>query len=84
MNITDLDVTFHHPGLEFLRPMTVFQQRYSIFHAKIVETVVTRLFYQKKHNWRKEMTFSEFQQSGFLECLKLLEKIDDVNSVLLD
>ncbi|KAJ3304848.1 Serine/threonine-protein phosphatase 2A regulatory subunit B'' subunit alpha [Kappamyces sp. JEL0829] len=45
-----------------------------------VETVVTRLFYSKQHNWRKEMTLQEFKKSQFYECLLNLEKVEDVNA----
>ena len=70
------DVTYNHPGLEFLAATTVFQKRY-------METVVTRLFYSKKRNTDKRMSFKEFVESGFLNNLKDVETLDDVNRVML-
>ncbi|KAJ3348832.1 Serine/threonine-protein phosphatase 2A regulatory subunit B'' subunit alpha [Kappamyces sp. JEL0680] len=71
--VTTQDVIQNHPGLEFLSSLPVFQNRY-------METVVTRLFYSKQHNWRKEMTLQEFKKSQFYECLLNLEKVEDVNA----
>jgi serine/threonine-protein phosphatase 2A regulatory subunit B'' len=68
-----LDVTFNHPGLEFLGSMSVFQNRY-------IETVTSRLFYSKRQNWKSDFSLAEFKKSGFLECLKNLERVDDVNT----
>ncbi|KAL2917066.1 hypothetical protein HK105_203498 [Polyrhizophydium stewartii] len=66
------DVTLHHPGLEFLSSLPVFQNRY-------VETVVTRLFYAKNKNWNKQMTFAEFKKSDFVARIQNLEHIEDIN-----
>ncbi|KAI8914507.1 hypothetical protein EDD86DRAFT_273568, partial [Gorgonomyces haynaldii] len=67
------DVTLNHPALEFLSQLPVFQTKY-------VETVVTRLFYSKTHNWNKNMTLQEFKKSLFLESLDNLDNVEDINS----
>ncbi|KNC97107.1 hypothetical protein, variant [Spizellomyces punctatus DAOM BR117] len=66
------DVCAHHPGLVFLRDMPVFQTRY-------VDTVVTRIFYDKTRNIVPRMTFKEFKKDGVMELVQGLEKEDDIN-----
>ncbi|KAI8926542.1 hypothetical protein BC831DRAFT_456106 [Entophlyctis helioformis] len=66
------DVTLHHPGLEFLSTLPVFQNRY-------VETVIARLFYAKTKNFNKLMTFTEFVKSKFTQSIKALEHVEDIN-----
>jgi serine/threonine-protein phosphatase 2A regulatory subunit B'' len=67
------DVTFNHPGLEFLSSMPVFQTRYA-------ETVVARVFYSKRQNSNSKMSLSEFKKSGFFDSLSSLERLEDVNA----
>ncbi|KAI8803596.1 hypothetical protein BJ742DRAFT_828103 [Cladochytrium replicatum] len=67
------DVVQHHPGLEFLSDMPVFQLRY-------VETVISRLFYIKTRNWTDSMSLSEFRKTGFADILRKLEQDDDINA----
>jgi serine/threonine-protein phosphatase 2A regulatory subunit B'' len=74
ISIVVQDVTLHHPGLEFLASMPVFQNRYT-------ETVVSRLFYSKRQNWNDKMSLSEFKKSRFFSCLNRLEEVEDVNAV---
>ncbi|KAI8813305.1 hypothetical protein BJ742DRAFT_789846 [Cladochytrium replicatum] len=67
------DVVKHHPGLEFLSEMPVFQLRY-------VETVISRLFYIKARNWTDSMGLSEFRKTGFANILRKLGQDDDINA----
>jgi hypothetical protein len=46
-----------------------------------VETVTSRIFFEKKRNWTNEMTFSEFTDSDILGLIKKLEQVEDMNSV---
>ncbi|KAJ3120091.1 Serine/threonine-protein phosphatase 2A regulatory subunit B'' subunit alpha [Nowakowskiella sp. JEL0407] len=72
LSIVVEDVVRHHPGLEFLSSVPVFQQRY-------VETVVSRIFYLKRLNCNDKMTFSDFKKLGLTECLFQLQMEDDIN-----
>ncbi|KAI9094555.1 hypothetical protein DFS34DRAFT_696063 [Phlyctochytrium arcticum] len=66
------DVCANHPGLQFLADMPVFQTRY-------VDTVVTRIFYDKTRNLVPRMTLKEFRKDGVLNLLLGLEREDDIN-----
>ncbi|KAJ3323998.1 Serine/threonine-protein phosphatase 2A regulatory subunit B'' subunit alpha [Boothiomyces sp. JEL0866] len=75
------DVVLHHPGLEFLNTLPLFQNRYSKTRLKIVETVITRLFYEKMNNTNPKMSFTEFKKVGFLNSLTRLEGTSDINTL---
>lgn len=47
----------------------------------IVETVTSRIFFEKRRNWTNEMTFMEFVDSDILALIKKLETVEDMNSV---
>jgi len=67
------DVVQHHPGLEFLSNMPIFQNRY-------IETVIARLFYSKPRNWNERMTLNEFRKVKFTQKLiNLQDEDDDIN-----
>lgn len=69
------DVVQHHIGLEFLRNMPLFQDRY-------VETVITRLFYALRHmHWSSTLTMAQFRKSRFIPMLRHLEECEDINEV---
>lgn len=46
-----------------------------------METVTSRIFFEKKRNWTNEMTFLEFVDSDILSLIKKLEDVEDMNSV---
>ncbi|OUM69060.1 hypothetical protein PIROE2DRAFT_57693 [Piromyces sp. E2] len=67
------DVVQYHPGLEFLSNMPIFQNRY-------IETVISRLFYNKPRNWNERMTLNEFRKVKFTQKLiNLQDEDDDIN-----
>ncbi|KAJ3267906.1 Serine/threonine-protein phosphatase 2A regulatory subunit B'' subunit alpha [Terramyces sp. JEL0728] len=74
------NVVLHHPGLEFLNTLPLFQNRYSTFSFTLVETVITRLFYEKMNNTNTKMSFLEFKKGGFLKSLTKLECTTDINT----
>ena len=55
-----------------------------IFNLNLVETVTSRIFFEKRHNWTNEMTFSEFTDSNILDLIKNLESVEDMNSVIFE
>ena len=63
--------------------MENFQINYGIKNMikRIVETVTSRIFYEKRNNWTNQMTFSEFVASDILGLIKKLETVEDMNSV---
>ncbi|KAI8838636.1 hypothetical protein BC829DRAFT_404358 [Chytridium lagenaria] len=69
----DFAVVDRHPGLEFLASMPVFQARY-------VETVTTRIFYEKKQNWSEKMTIPDLRRHPFLFSLRNVQQEDDINA----
>ncbi|KAJ3101283.1 Serine/threonine-protein phosphatase 2A regulatory subunit B'' subunit beta [Phlyctochytrium planicorne] len=72
-NIVIEEIVQRHPGLEFLSAMPVFQARY-------VETVTTRIFYDKRQNWTEKMTLPELRKHSFLTCLRNVQIEDDINA----
>ncbi|RKO95631.1 hypothetical protein CAUPRSCDRAFT_12668, partial [Caulochytrium protostelioides] len=67
------DVMQHHPGLEFLQGLITFQVKY-------VETVYTRIFWQKATgNWVNRMTLPEFRRSDFTNVIDRLNQLEDIN-----
>jgi hypothetical protein len=46
-----------------------------------VETVTSRIFYYKRHNWTHLMTFQEFRDCNLLPIIRRLETVEDMNSV---
>lgn len=48
----------------------------------LVETVTSRVFYEKRRNWTNQMTFAEFKDCGLLGMIKMLESVEDMNSVI--
>jgi serine/threonine-protein phosphatase 2A regulatory subunit B'' len=68
------DVVLHHPGLQFLSSLPLFQERY-------VETVICRIFYSMNRVWTGRITLSELKKSRFLSVLHALEETDDINLV---
>ncbi|KAJ3311519.1 Serine/threonine-protein phosphatase 2A regulatory subunit B'' subunit alpha [Boothiomyces sp. JEL0838] len=51
-----------------------------LFTTVQVETVITRLFYEKMNNTNPKMSFTEFKKVGFLKSLSKLEGTADINT----
>lgn len=66
------DIVENHPGLEFLKPIEIFQHRY-------VETVLTRIYYLKPRNTNPQMNFQDFKKLKLIDALVHLENEDDIN-----
>lgn len=70
-----LDVVENHGGIVFLRgdSMQTFRQRY-------VETVIARLYFQKRNSCTLKMSLVEFRNTKFLSILELISKTTDINA----
>jgi hypothetical protein len=66
------DLISTYPGLNFLIDST-------LFHARYVEVVVVRIFWNVNRSWSGRITAHELRKSNFLQTMHLLEEIDDIN-----
>uniref|UniRef100_A0A914XVI5 EF-hand domain-containing protein n=1 Tax=Panagrolaimus superbus TaxID=310955 RepID=A0A914XVI5_9BILA len=68
------DLILTYPGLKFLIGST-------LFHARYVEAVVVRIFWNVNRSWSGRITAHELRKSNFLQAMHLLEGSDDINKV---
>jgi serine/threonine-protein phosphatase 2A regulatory subunit B'' len=68
------DLISTYPGLNFLIDST-------LFHARYVEVVVVRIFWNVNRSWSGRITAHELRKSNFLQTMHLLEEIDDINKI---
>ncbi|KAI9029270.1 hypothetical protein DFJ74DRAFT_703091 [Hyaloraphidium curvatum] len=61
------DIVRNHPGLDFLRPLPIFQERYK-------DTILARLMYLKTDFWDGRMTLRQFKSTGFVRMVAELEE----------
>jgi serine/threonine-protein phosphatase 2A regulatory subunit B'' len=72
----DSDIVLHHPGLQFLSSLPLFQEKY-------VETVMCRIFYTINRSWDFKITLQELKKSNFVATLRMVEENEDINKVRL-
>lgn len=61
------DIVRNHPGLDFLQPLPIFQERYK-------DTVLARLMYLKPDFWDGRMTLRQFKATNFVRMVAELEE----------
>lgn len=65
--------------------MKEFRRRYGLIFLpliiRIVETVITRMYFLKRNSCTEQMSLVEFRNSPFLDLLYDLEKTADINAV---
>lgn len=66
----------HHPGLSFLKNTPDF-------HAKYLDTVLYRIFYEVDRLDRGRISFAEFSFSRLMDAFRQVDASDDINAVLL-
>uniref|UniRef100_A0AC35FXG9 PP2A regulatory subunit B'' EF-hand domain-containing protein n=1 Tax=Panagrolaimus sp. PS1159 TaxID=55785 RepID=A0AC35FXG9_9BILA len=68
------DLISTYPGLNFLIDSP-------LFHARYVEAVIVRIFWNVNRSWSGRITAHELRKSNFLQTMHLLEEIDDINKI---
>ncbi|XP_076011275.1 serine/threonine-protein phosphatase 2A regulatory subunit B'' subunit beta isoform X2 [Genypterus blacodes] len=68
------DVVRTHASLAFLEEDADNKSQY-------ITTVIQRIFYTVNRSWSGKITCPELRKSNFLECVSLLEQIEDTNQL---
>ncbi|CAM8960186.1 hypothetical protein QQ045_005319 [Rhodiola kirilowii] len=69
------DLLASHPGLEFLKNTTEFQERYA-------ETVIFRIFYHINKLGNGRITLRELRRGDLIAAMQHADEEDDINKVL--
>ncbi|CAD5311668.1 unnamed protein product [Arabidopsis thaliana] len=64
-----------HPGLEFLRTISEFQERYA-------ETVIYRIFYYINRSRTGCLTLRELRRGNLIAAMQQLDEEDDINKII--
>ncbi|XP_010482903.1 PREDICTED: probable serine/threonine protein phosphatase 2A regulatory subunit B''epsilon isoform X1 [Camelina sativa] len=64
-----------HPGLEFLRNSSEFQERYA-------ETVIFRIFYYINRSGTGCLTLRELKRGNLIAAMQQLDEEDDINKII--
>jgi serine/threonine-protein phosphatase 2A regulatory subunit B'' len=64
-----------HPGLEFLRTISEFQERYA-------ETVIYRIFYYINRSGTGCLTLRELRRGNLIAAMQQLDEEDDINKII--
>ncbi|CAL9213628.1 unnamed protein product [Arabidopsis halleri] len=64
-----------HPGLEFLRTTSEFQERYA-------ETVIYRIFYYINRSGTGCLTLRELKRGNLIAAMQQLDEEDDINKII--
>ncbi len=70
-----LEILATHPGLDFLKNESTFQEKYA-------QTVIIRIFYTVNITKNGKISFAEFKKSKLVEVFKKLDSESDVNAEL--
>uniref|UniRef100_A0A7E5A0H1 EF-hand domain-containing protein n=1 Tax=Panagrellus redivivus TaxID=6233 RepID=A0A7E5A0H1_PANRE len=68
------DLIETYPGLKFLIDSKQF-------HARYVEVVVARIFWNVNRSWTGKLTYAELKKSNLLATMHLLETTDEINKI---
>ncbi|KAE9550735.1 hypothetical protein FO519_006057 [Halicephalobus sp. NKZ332] len=68
------DLIQTYPGLKFLIDATQF-------HARYVEVVVARIYWNVNRSWSGKITAAELRKSNFLQTMHTLEQTDEINKI---
>ncbi|GAV05938.1 hypothetical protein RvY_15989 [Ramazzottius varieornatus] len=68
------DVVDTHPGLNILKEAPEF-------HARYINTVIARIYYNVNRSWTGRITIEELRRSNFLQVLATVNKEEDINVV---
>ncbi|KAF7632720.1 hypothetical protein Mgra_00007861 [Meloidogyne graminicola] len=69
-----MDLILTHPGLHFLKEAPQF-------YSKYCEVVIVRIFWNVNRSWSGKITANELRRSNFLQTLKMLDNITDINRI---
>uniref|UniRef100_A0A0N4ZPZ7 EF-hand domain-containing protein n=1 Tax=Parastrongyloides trichosuri TaxID=131310 RepID=A0A0N4ZPZ7_PARTI len=69
-----MDLIETYPGLDFLRDAPNFHMRY-------IDVVIVRIFWSINRSWSGKITANELRKSNFLDTLKMLDEISDINKI---
>ncbi|KAH7728785.1 EF hand family protein [Aphelenchoides avenae] len=69
-----MDLIHTHPGLKFLADAVQF-------HGKYCEVVTVRILWNVNRSWSGRITAEELRRSNFLDVLRSLDGITDINKV---
>uniref|UniRef100_A0AC35TQU2 EF-hand domain-containing protein n=1 Tax=Rhabditophanes sp. KR3021 TaxID=114890 RepID=A0AC35TQU2_9BILA len=69
-----MDLIETYPGLDFLRAAPNFHMRY-------IDVVTVRIFWTVNRSWSGKITALELRKSNFLETVKSLDVITDINKI---
>lgn len=68
------DLIQTYPGLKFLIDATQF-------HARYVEVVIARIYWNVNRSWSGKITAAELRKSNFLQTMHVLEETDEINKI---